>query len=345
MESYETVIVGAGPAGLKCAEILAQNNKEVLVLEKNKIFGDKICAGGLTLKDFELGIPNKIIQKKFRKILFHTPHQDTEIELDIPFIATIDRKDLGKWMAEKAKKAGADIRLNSEVKKIDNKAVTVGNKKVKYKYLVGADGPNSTVRKYLKLQTSDVISAFQYMTPKRFKRLEVFINPDKFRVGYAWIFPYTHYSSIGIGVNLTRKVHQPIFNLKISDVKKNFDDWCRKRFNIKNSKFQACTINYDYRGHDFRKRFLVGDAAGFASGFTGEGIYSAIKSGEDVANKIIDKKYNYPNIKHILRVKRFEEMITRSMESSKVLTKIEWEFFNLLLKIKWIDKEAIKLVD
>jgi len=69
MENYEIVIVGAGPAGLKCAEILAKNNKKVLVLEKNKIIGDKVCAGGLTLRDLELGIPDKIIQRKFKKII------------------------------------------------------------------------------------------------------------------------------------------------------------------------------------------------------------------------------------------------------------------------------------
>ena len=63
MEKYDVVIIGAGPAGLKCAEILAKNNKKVLVLEKNKNIGKKVCAGGLTMKDFELGIPDKIIQK------------------------------------------------------------------------------------------------------------------------------------------------------------------------------------------------------------------------------------------------------------------------------------------
>ena len=345
MESYETVIVGAGPAGLRCAETLAEAGKEVLVLEKDKVFGDKVCAGGLTLNDLELGIPNKIIQKKFRKILFHTPHQDTEIELDIPFIATVDRKDLGRWMADKAEKAGADIRLNSEVKKINSSTIISDNKKIRYTYLVGADGPHSIVRDYLNLKTNDAIGAFQYITPKKFKKLEVFIDQDRFGIGYVWIFPYKNSASIGTGVDLTRKVHQPVFDLKVSDVRNNFDDWCKKRFDLKKARFQACTINYDYRGHDFGKRFLVGDAGGFASGFTGEGIYFAIKSGEDIAKKIIDKSYDYSNIKHILRIKRFEETITRSMEKSKFFAKMEWEFFNLLFKIKWVEKKIVNLVD
>lgn len=36
MEKYDIVIVGAGPGGLQAAKVLAENDKKVLVLEKNK---------------------------------------------------------------------------------------------------------------------------------------------------------------------------------------------------------------------------------------------------------------------------------------------------------------------
>lgn len=67
MESYDVIIVGAGPAGLKCAEIISKNNKKVVVLEKDNILGDKVCAGGLSAKALKLGIPDNIIQRKFKK--------------------------------------------------------------------------------------------------------------------------------------------------------------------------------------------------------------------------------------------------------------------------------------
>ena len=341
MEKREVVIVGAGPGGLKCAEVLANKGKDVLVLEKNNIIGDKVCAGGLTLKDLGLGIPDSIIQRKFNKIIIHTPLQDTEIELEEPFLATLDRKDLGKWMAEKAKKQGAEIRTETLVKEIKNNKIILNDSEIEFKHLIGADGSNSIVRKHLGLSSKKVLQAFQYITPKKFEALELFIDPSKYGPAYLWIFPYKNSASIGTGADLKS---QQILGLKASDVRNNFNKWCKSSIDIKKSKFQAFIINYDYQGHEFKNKFLVGDAAGFASGLSGEGIYFAIKSGEDVAMKILDKEYSCPNIKHILKVKKIEESIQKSLELNKTWSELEWELVNLMFKIRWISKEFFMMI-
>ena len=172
----------------------------------------------------------------------------------------------------------------------------------------------------------------------------MFINPDLFGPVYAWIFPHKNLSLIGCMGDFKRKLHKPALNLKIPDIKKNFDEWCKKRFDIKKAKFQTAMINYDYKGYEFGNKFLIGDAGGFASGLTGEGIYFAIKSGEDVANKIINKKYDCFNIKHILHLKSFEEKILRTLEINKLWTKAEYELIVLLFKTKWFTKLGVKIV-
>ncbi len=172
MEKYETVIVGAGPGGLKAAETLAKAGKEVLVLEQKEVIGDKVCGGLLSLKDFEIGIPKKIVDRKFKKAIFHTPMQKTVIKEKDLLLATIDRKVLGKWMAKQALKAGAEIMTKSRVDKIGNDYVAVGNKKIKFKYLIGADGTNSLVRKYLGITKNRIGMGIQYKTKKSFKDIE-----------------------------------------------------------------------------------------------------------------------------------------------------------------------------
>jgi len=342
-EKYDVIIVGAGPAGLRCAKILADNNQKVLVLEKNKIIGPKVCAGGLTLKDLDLGIPDKIIQRKFKKIIFKTPLQTSEIKSDKPFIATILRKDLGRWMAKKAEKAGAKIKTSSEVTKIDKKSIIINNKlKINYDYLIGADGSNSFVRKYLGIKNERFLQAFHYLPRKKFNNLELLALPDKFG-HYIWIFPYKNFASVGTLKDVSKD--NKAFSMNMVDLREHFDCWCREKFDIKKCKFEAAIINYDYKGYEFGNIFLIGDAAGLASGLTGEGIYNAIKSGEDVANKILNKNYNCKNIAHMLHVKKVEEELLKAFEINKTLSKIELELFNSLLKTKLIGGEVINLID
>jgi flavin-dependent dehydrogenase len=50
METVEHLIVGAGPAGLRAAQVLADAGREVLLVEKHPEIGPKVCAGGLTPK-------------------------------------------------------------------------------------------------------------------------------------------------------------------------------------------------------------------------------------------------------------------------------------------------------
>ncbi len=336
-KEYDVIIVGAGPAGLKAAETLADGGKKVLVLEQKKVIGDKVCAGGLTLRDFELGIPKSIVDKKFSKVIFHTPLQKTVVKQKDFFVATVDRKKLGKWMAKQASKSGAEIRTNSRVGNIEKNHVVVGKEKIRFKYLIGADGSNSIVRKSLGLNDKNVLLAIQYRTKKKFKNLEVFFDYKKWGPFYAWIFPHKTYSEVGTATD-------SMF-MKTNNLKKSLDSWCKGKFDTSKAEFRAHTIRYGYKGFKFGNKFLVGDAGGFASSFTGEGICFAILSGIDAARKVMDKRYKCKNIEHVLKIKKFEDALTRHWEKHKTLSEIEMELMTLLAKSKWVDKEILKHVD
>jgi flavin-dependent dehydrogenase len=99
--------------------------------------------------------------------------------------------------------------------------------------------------------------------------------------GYGWVFPKRNGVSVGIGGSLAQ----------IKNPRQVFDDFCKtvsvvKGIQIKDSEVGA---HLEPAGGFIRRvvadrTLLVGDAAGFADPFTGEGIYYAIKSGQLAAD-------------------------------------------------------------
>lgn len=284
--SYDIVIVGAGPAGLACAGTSANGGMRTLIIERNEILGKKVCAGGITWNGLIQKIPGFEPEKKFPSQSVYSRFQKAEIKADNPIIATVDRQKLGQYMADTAISAGAEIRTSCIVKNIDNNSVSILNKnkgtveKIKYKYLVGADGSSSLVRRYLDIPVDFSGVGINHQIYGDLKKMEWHLDRSLFGNGYAWVFPHSNTVSIGAYADL--KVIRPAL------LKKNLSQWADKSgFSIRQSAFSAGFINYDYRGWRFRGNiFLAGDAAGLASGLTGEGIYPAIISGNAIAKSI-----------------------------------------------------------
>ncbi len=333
---YDVVIVGAGPGGLECAKTLAEKGKQVLVLERKRIIGPKTCGGGLTKKDFTFEMPKKQ-GKKFKKVYINTPHQSLILENKDFVVVTMNRADLGKDMEDKARKAGAEIRTNSNVSEIKEKSIIVNGEEIGFKCLVGADGATSIVRRYLGLKTEEKEMAIEYKIPKIFKKMEIFLDSELFASGYAWIFPHKHFTSIGAGAD-SRFINS-------QDLKKNLDKWIKeKRIDVSQGKFEGAIINYDYRGYKFKNKFLIGDAAGFTSGLTGEGIYAARLSGQEVAKIVLNKTYVPEKLNHLLKIKAKHESLLKIFELSGPLREMEYESLIFLLKNKFLKKKIEEIL-
>lgn len=294
MERFDVVIVGAGPGGLRCAEILSKTNKKVLLLEKNQEVGPKVCAGGLTRKCYNLlKLPPELIEKSYSSAVFKAPWVKTSLEFGEIFGYTVSRRRLGAWQLEKLKNTDVKIRIDTEVSLINARDIELkSGEKIGYDYLVGADGSNSIVRKFLKLPVKKIGVGFQYIVPQKFPDIEIHFDSKLFGPWYAWIFPYKNSTSVGFGCFPTI--------MPMETARKNFQKWADKKgLDLRQGELQAHPINCDYRGYRFGNIFLVGDAAGLASGLTGEGIYQAIVSGEEVAKIIINPNYKAKKINEI----------------------------------------------
>lgn len=334
MYVYDIVIVGAGPAGLNCAYHLSKSNKKVLILEKNKTIGPKVCAGGLTLHDINyLKIPKSYLDREFNQVLFHTSLRTQTIKFNQECIATIDRKKLGDFLVKRVK--NIKIKTNAKITKIEKNFVIINNKeKIRFKYLVGADGSCSVVRKHLGLKNKNKI-AIQYLLPKKYDNLEVFVNPKLFKSWYAWIFPHKDYTSIGTGCD------PKYFSVK--KLKENLDSWLKKnKINVSKAKFEAFPLNTNYQGFKFNNIFLIGDAAGLVSGLSGEGIYAALISGEEIAKIILNKNHKPERLERILLRNKIHNKILSLLNKSGPFKIIWFELGSLLTRINYFKKQGIR---
>ncbi len=304
-DAYDVVIVGAGPAGLECAKNLGGSNLDVLIVEKNKVPGEKVCAGGVTFNDLAY-IPKEILNFPLNNL--HLKYKKTNVILSSPegLISSVDRVKLACYQIDYLKKF-KNIQLLTGVRVtriISNFLLELSpGRQIKFKFLVGADGSVSVVRRYLRLPANKLGITFQYTLhtlPKKLELFQVFLDDNLFGSGYLWIFPHQDYTLVGCGSDLK------IINPKI--LKSNFKKWLRlHKFNISEAKLKSAFINYDYRGYKFDNIFLIGDSAGLASGITGKGIYPAFLSGTQAARDIIQEHHSQNLIKEWLEKKEKQE--------------------------------------
>lgn len=281
---FDVIIVGGGPAGLRCAELLAAGKVKVLVIEQKSVVGSKVCAGGITWRGLVQRLPEMLIEKKFCQQHITTPLQCAELSASTPIIATVNRVKLGHYMLQAARETGVEVLTAAKVMKITGSSVEFSMHNQTYTafsdILVGADGSGSKVRRAIGLETSQVGVGINYQLNQEFAKMLWNFNSARFGSGYTWVFPHTEDISVGGYIASPDK--------SLAKFNQNIVQWSRSLgISLAKLRPQSEKINIDYRGWDFGSVFLIGDAAGLASPLTGEGIYPAFVSAEAVAEKIL----------------------------------------------------------
>lgn len=337
MKNFHTVIVGGGPGGLACATILAGRGKEVLLLERNAVIGPKVCAGGIPATAAGLGLPEELWERSFNCQQIHSNWQQATIQGTAPIIRTVSRARLGRWMMERAMAAGAEILTGAMAVKITgDRVVTHGGEDFGFRFLVGADGSSSLVRRQMGIPTEKMGIGINYQAPGDFSEMQWHLSTDLFGSGYAWIFP--HRESASIGAYASRAHTSPAILLSSLHL------WAASRnLDLRAGKPQAALINFDFRGWRFKNRFLIGDAAGLASGLTGEGIYSAIVSGEETARAILDPGYESEKMEQIIKKHRRHASVLELASSGRLKGKLVLEALILGLRTGLIPLSALEM--
>ncbi len=282
---YDLVVVGAGPAGSSAAYMAAKNGISVALLEKEENVAQTVRTSGVTWIDYakEFGIPEDCYNP-IRTYNFCSPKNNVSISDEQAKAAVLDVRKTYRFLAEQAKKNGADIFVNTNVTEV----ITEDGK--------DASGFQSVVSKSLGL----VKQWKRFGVGAEYEAEVENVNQDTWWLmvgqmyspaGYAWIFPLgKNLVRIGVGVGKPESEVDPTQRLDELIEKgvgpiKDLGKITKKEFHyglIPNEGLSRKTV-YD-------NLILVGDTAGMANPLVLEGIRYAIKYGRvagDTASKAI----------------------------------------------------------
>ncbi len=297
---YETIIIGAGPAGLTAGRYL----KDALVLDKKKEIGKPVqCGEGLScnalkiqnikpdplwisseINCFERIMPNGKIISGSKKITGYV----------------LNRPDFENYLYKNLK---ANIKLNEEVLNLSrlNDLWRVESKSGEVftsKYLIGADGPHSIVRKNVFAENKEkmeFITAIEYLTQLDkeldINVIKIYFNNEKFKQGYAWVFPKSkNTANVGICGKGDLRDSLNFFWDKI--IRNNYGNY--KIIENRSGIIPIRKLNFRIFKNN---AMLVGDAAGFADPFLKGGMSQAMQSAKIAAECILNRNTaSYENI-------------------------------------------------
>ncbi len=338
---YETntLIIGGGPAGSTLARKLALKKIDTILIEKNFQF-DKPCGGGVKSIVFEeFNIPKKFEYKRIKDFTLYSPKNRVNVDLSKTPISIVLRKEFDEANRQLALKDGAKV-IEGRYKCLkhfdDYILVTIKTKEktliIKTKYLVGADGVTSSVRKdVVGSYPNAILTQYCNVPSSSIDKCEFYFGKEFAPKEYAWVFPHGDKLSIG---TVLRKEN------KSDNLFKKFKDSIIPNDNTKKQGFYI--PNWQKKTLFFKNNvFFVGDAAGQVLPFSYEGIYYAMKSADILSEAIIaDKPELYEknwNKKYKKRFNFFKTMQTIFLGSNFMIEKMIKFFQN-----KQLQKRGLK---
>lgn len=329
MEKYDVIVIGAGPAGACAAYLLAKSGIKVLVIDKEHFPRCKPCAGGLTaktLKSFDFSIAEEIryitksIVVSYKGSIFH------KISGNKVITEMVERTDFDHFFMAKAISLGAIFLDGVKVKKVvrenEEFIVETDGRTFLCGYLIGADGANSIVNRTFDIVKKDLFGfAIETNCPisKNEENFDMSFDFGAIPNGYLWIFPKDQYLCIGAYTT----------NKKMKNINKYLIEYIEKLgLSPESERFMGHIIPFygiNYKQPDY-PCILVGDAAGFADYWTGEGIYYAVKSGT-IAAEVIISSINKASFQSGLLQKRYDREIIHGLKLGYYIGKI---FYNRL---------------
>jgi flavin-dependent dehydrogenase len=301
MKTHTIAIIGGGPAGATVAEKLAQgwglgspggSTNRVLVFEE-KPGWEKPCGGGLSHKALRR-YPFLAEAASGAKLLHNAEFIAATgtamcFHLRAP-LAIYSRATLNRLLLRRAEAAGAEI-VNDRIVELRRRdagwEITGRGKTYRADFVVLAAGARTRLRQTLTddFLPRDFMLTFGYYLPGPCELLRVQFF-EKFE-GYAWAFPRPDHVSVGIGAKVEEGTMAALRERLGAFMRKSgyAPDPERIFSHVLPSLSVESWGNLRLAGQGWA---LAGDAGGLVDPVTGEGIYYAMRSGELLAEALLE---------------------------------------------------------
>ena len=323
IREVDILIVGAGPAGCAAAYDLAHSGKRVLLLDRRTFPRPKACACGLTrktLKALRYSV-DPVIERVCHEIVLQqtadpaSPNDQVRVKTRKAICAMAVRENfddfcLQRTLASARNGGSVDLRKIETILalrelpthiELDIQTAT-GIETLTAPILIGADGSNGQTRRLLyqdshgeapalangfALEVTVPYADLPATLPGGDSPQDLVFDFSPLPGGYGWLFPKRDHINIGIGAFAPTN---PTSSNQINAVTRALLlDYAKQKLGI-TTLDHITGQHLGMGGHNYIPRgrvLLVGDAAGLVDPLTGEGIHSAIVSGQAAATAIL----------------------------------------------------------
>lgn len=293
MTDFDVIVVGGGPAGTASALECSKLGLRVLLMERERRNRHKPCGGVLPpacttiiQETFGTDIPRSAICSPETLGLYYVPPSGRKNGgcMRNYRLLNINRDPFDQWLRDLAEESGVQVWYGTEFLKLQlSEPVQVLTKKdgetikVTTRYLIGADGVYSRVRRALyggtKIGTLTVLQEHWKAEGDFGDCFYAFFCGD-ISPTYAYVIPKNDLYVVGTGVPETH-------HTSVSTAINRFKEWLVEEFAFKASSLErreTWAIPYGFVFEGEGNVILAGDAAGFCNSLSGEGIRLAIES-------------------------------------------------------------------
>jgi flavin-dependent dehydrogenase len=299
MDMYDVTVVGGGIAGSVAARFSAEQGFKTLLIEKFKTPRNKPCSG-IQFPYLEKLVGERIPQEMLCK------NELFKVEMITPSGKVVKgrmkmlnfwRSTLDSWLNSVAVQAGAHFCDETKIGGFqeEEKWITVeitdkdGERKVRTRYFIGADGLNSAARRILqpqdfKRKTMGAAINYYYVGDAELDRntLYMFYNREFCPLMFAWVYMKDDQWVVGTGADKDLMTYANRFLSYIQEKYALHGQMVRKEG------FSSPMESSVYLGHG--NVLMAGDAAGLIDLYRGLGMDNAALSGRLAVKAIVQSE-------------------------------------------------------